>query len=130
MNPQWIPLFYFIKKITTMKTLNDKRLEKANNSKDKKNRIKEHRNELNNNQLDILENAWNRYILLFWNNWINWIWDKVVVDNAWFIYWIRTDLTKDHDIVLTNNASMWIYWCTKEKLQQMFFEITEWFFNS
>jgi hypothetical protein len=31
---------------------------------------------------------------------------------------------------LTNNASMWIYWCTKEKLQQMFFEITEWFFNS
>jgi len=48
-----------------MKTLNDKRLEKANNSKDKKNRIKEHRNELNNNQLDILENAWNRYILLF-----------------------------------------------------------------
>jgi hypothetical protein len=48
-----------------MKTLNDKRLEKANNSKEKKNRIKEHRNELNNNQLDILENAWNRYILLF-----------------------------------------------------------------
>ena len=113
-----------------MKTLNDKRLEKANNSKEKKNRIKEHRNELNNNQLDILENAWNRYILLFWNNWINWIWDKVVVDNAWFVYWIRTDLTKDHDIVLTNNATMWIYWCTKEKLQQMFFEITEELFNS
>lgn len=48
-----------------MKTLNDKRLEKANNSKEKKNRIKEHRNELNGDDPQDMDWAWNRYIDIF-----------------------------------------------------------------
>ena len=48
-----------------MKTLNDKRLEKANNSKEKKNRIKQHRDELNSNDHREMERAWNRYINCF-----------------------------------------------------------------
>jgi hypothetical protein len=48
-----------------MKTLNDKRLEKASNSKEKKNRIKEHRDELNGNDLVDMERAWNKYIDIF-----------------------------------------------------------------
>ena len=109
-----------------MKTLNDKRLEKANNSKEKKKRIKEHRNELNSNDHREMERAWNRYINCFWRWWR----DKVLVDANWYVNRIKCDIELEHDYILDSNCTMWLYGCTKEKLQQRFFEITEELFNS
>jgi hypothetical protein len=65
-----------------MKTLNDKRLEKAGKKKEKMEYIRKHRDELNNYNTDILENARNGYIQRFGNCGQNEKWDKVIVDNA------------------------------------------------
>lgn len=109
-----------------MKTLNDKRLEKASNSKEKKNRIKEHRDELNGNDLVDMERAWNRYIDIFWKWWK----DRVLVDACWYVNRLRSDRELELEYILDRNCTMWLYGSTKEKLQQRFFEITEELFNS
>lgn len=109
-----------------MKTLNDKRLWIAVKEKEKKNRIKQHRDELNSNEHREMQRAWNRYINCFWTWWK----DKVLVDANWYVNRIRCDYELEHDYILSDNATMWLYGCTREKLQQRFFEITEELFNS
>jgi hypothetical protein len=114
-----------------MKTLNDKRLWIAVKEKEKKNRIKEHRDELNNNEHREMQRAWNKYIEHFWPNWSrNWKYDKVLVDANGYVNRIRCDIELEKDYILNDNATMWLYGCTREKLQQRFFEITEELFNS
>lgn len=113
-----------------MKTLNDKRLDIASKKSEKMEYIRKNRDELRNNEWDILEDARNCYIAHFGNNWENWKWDKVIVDSKGYIYWIRTDLLVDHDIILDQNAGFWIYGSTDEKQQIQFYEITENLFNS
>lgn len=109
-----------------MNTLNDKRLEKANNSKEKKKRIKEHRDDLNSNDHGDMERAWNRYIDIFWKWWK----DRVLVDACWYVNRLRSDRELELEYILDRNCTMWLYGSTKEKLQQRFFEITEELFNS
>lgn len=109
-----------------MKTLNDKRLEKANNSEEKKNRIKEHRNELNSDDPQDMDWAWNRYIDIFWTWWKN----RVIVDAYWNVNRLRSDNELEIEYVLKRNCTMWIYGSTEKKLQQRFLEITEELFNS
>ena len=51
-----------------MNTLNDKWLEKANKTTEKKKRIKQNRDKLNSNEPRERETARNNYINEFWNN--------------------------------------------------------------
>lgn len=109
-----------------MKTLNDKRLWIATKEKEKKKRIKEHRDELNNNDHWEMEKAWNTYIKLFWKHWELWKRDKVLVDANGYVHRIRTDIEKDHDEILDDNVTMWMY---GSQPRNMFYEKTEKLFN-
>ena len=109
-----------------MKTLNDKWLWIATKEKEKKKRIKEHRDELNNDDHWKMENAWNTYIKLFWQHWELWKRDKVLVDASGFVHRIRTDIEKDYDEILDDNVTMWIY---GSQPRNTFYEKTEELFN-
>ena len=112
-----------------MKTLNDQRLWIANKTKEKKQRIKEHIDQLNNEDHFTMQEARNDYLNLFGNqsNPLSDKWDKVVVDSLWYVYWIRGCMSEERDTILSENASFWMYWYN---LVDKFYDISEWFLNS
>lgn len=112
-----------------MKTLNDQRLWIANKTKEKKQRIKDHIEQLNDDDYYTMQETWNDYLNLFWNQsyQLNNKSDKVIVDQSWDVYRIRSDPTEDYDTILSTNVMQEIHHvCDVDR----FYNITEYFLNS
>lgn len=100
-----------------MKTLNDKRLEKA--SKEKKKRIKENRDELNNVEIRRREQSRNTYLENFWKNgdYVIWRWNWTLVRMRYNKEDDTIKMIDEHCDFLVNN-------------KESFFRKTEYNFNS
>lgn len=109
-----------------MNTLNDKWLEKASKTSEKKRWIRKNRNQIMNVDSFIMQDARNEYLKLFSPNWAwNGKKDLIIVDCYWKVIRIREINTEEEYRmeILDKNCTFWMYGSLRN--EKDFYNITE-----